>query len=414
MRDVIARIRAMEPAHRWLLFLLGATSFFDGYDRSIVALALKQIRESFGLSQSAASFWLTFLYLGAIPALWLTRRADRIGRRSVLIFCVVGYTITTGLTAFAPDIGTFVAMQLIGRLFLGAETAVIWTMAAEELPANDRGLGFGVLAMLSALGTGTAAILWGGVFEPAGVSWRVMYLIAVAPLALIGILRRGLPESKRFVALEHTASRWRDLLDSRTRRMFLLVLGTAFLFQLTAQAEIFAIDFLQTDRGLSATAASLMLVGAGLPAIPVMLVAGSLSDRYGRRTVGCGFGFLGLAGGIALFWMPGGIPVLAPALALSLIGQLGSWPIIAGYVTELFPTMVRAQATAWSALAKVAGITASFGLGGVLLALTGSLSPTMTILGIGPLVGMIVVFAAFPDTHGRELEETSIPVSTYA
>ena len=38
---------------------------------------------------------------------------------------------------------------------------------------------------------------------------------------------------------------------------------------------------------VAATAASLVLIGAGLPGIPLMVVAGALSDRYGRRLVGC-------------------------------------------------------------------------------------------------------------------------------
>jgi hypothetical protein len=32
---------------------------------------------------------------------------------------------------------------------------------------------------------------------------------------------------------------------------------------------------------------------------------------------------------------------------------------------------------------------------------------TASILAIGPVVGMIIVVTSFPDTHGRELEETS-------
>jgi putative MFS transporter len=189
------------------------------------------------------------------------------------------------------------------------------------------------------------------------------------------------------------------------------VLATAFLLQLTSQAEVFTIDFLQTDRGLSATASTLMLVGAGLPAIPLMVVAGSLSDRYGRRVVGFGAGAVSLVGALGLFWAPGGAPVLYVFLLLTLVGQLASWPVIAGYVTEMFPTTLRTQATAWSSVAKVGGVASSFALGGWLLTATGGLSMTVTILAIGPVIGTLIVVLAFPDTHGRELEETSaLPV----
>src|SRR5436309_513878 len=103
--------RRLPAETRVLLALLGVTSFFEGYDRGIVSLALKQIRESFQLTQGQASLWLTLLYVGALPALAITRYADRIGRRRLLMFSVTGYTIATGLTAAAPSIGAFVGCQ---------------------------------------------------------------------------------------------------------------------------------------------------------------------------------------------------------------------------------------------------------------------------------------------------------------
>jgi len=417
VKSARAAWRGLDHQHRVLLLLLGATSFFDGYDTSIVALALKQIRATFHLSQGSASLWLTFLYLGSLPALLVSRRADAIGRRRVLLWSMGFYTIATAATAAAPTMGAFVSLQFVARLFLHAESAIVWTIAAEELPAGARGFGFGVLGMNSALGVGFGAILFGGVLQPAGISWRVMYLVALPPLLLVAALRRRLPETKRFLSarsLGTLADRWHRIFNRRTKRALVLVLGTAFLFQLTAQATLFALDFLQTDRGLSATAASFVLVAAGVPGIPVMVAAGALSDRYGRRAVGCAFGLLGLAGAMAFFWLPGGVPVLLPSLMLVLIGQLGSFPVIAGYSAELFPTSLRSQATAWASVAKVSGSAASLALGGVLLRVTGGLPATTTVLALGPLVAIAIVALRFPDTHGRELEETSGDLSVVA
>jgi MFS transporter, putative metabolite:H+ symporter len=196
--SLLRRLRTLTPQQRTLLGLLGAATFFDGYDRSILEVALPQIRASFGVSQSAASWWIAALYLGAIPALLLARRADRNGRRQLLLVSIAGYTIATGLTALAPTIEFYVAFQFMARLFLIAENAVVWTLVAEELPAGARGLGFGLLAMNNALGVGAAAILYGGVLDPLDVSWRWMYAAGVPALVVVAILRRRLPESARF------------------------------------------------------------------------------------------------------------------------------------------------------------------------------------------------------------------------
>ena len=409
MIDAWRRARSLlDRSHWFLLWVLGATAYFDGFDRGIVELALPQIRDTFDLSQADASLWLVSLYLGAIPALALTRRADRVGRRSLLLWCVVGYTVATGMTAAAPSIATFAACQFVARLFINAESVIVWTMAAEEMPAGARGFAFGFLAMAEALGTGAGAILYGGVFDPAGISWRWMYVVGLPGLVFVFFMRRRLPESRRFVAARdegRLAARWREILEPPYRRWLVLVVMTAFLVELTTVGGVFVIDFLQTDRDISVTASNFMLVFAGLPAIPAMVIAGSLSDRYGRRWVGCGFAILGLIGGMGFLWLPGGIAVLLPFMSLTLIGSLGAWPTLGAFAQELFPTALRGQAGSWARMARVGGQAASLGLGAVLLNVTDSLPSTVTILGVGPVLAVVIFAVWFPDTHGRELEE---------
>ncbi|MEY2450637.1 MAG: transporter, putative metabolite:H+ symporter [Acidimicrobiaceae bacterium] len=402
-----ARKRGLTNDHIFLLGVLSAASFFDGYDGSIKALALTQIRESFDLTKAAASALFAVIFLGALPAMVITRQADRIGRRRLLIWSVFGYTTFSGLTALAPNTAWFGAFQFGQQLFLVAESAIVWTMAAEELPANSRGFGFGILGMNTALGTGFAAILYGGFLEPNGVSWRWLYVVSIPPLLLVAFLRRRLPESRRFEAARDQgklSERWHAILGPTVRRWLWLVVLTTFLTQLTQQASTFTIDFLETERGLSATAANFMLVFAGLPGIPIMVAAGALSDRFGRRFVGCGFALASVVGAVGFFWLPGGIPVLLPCMSLTIIGQLGAWPVLQTYTSELFPTGLRSSASSWANTAGVLGRSASLAIAAPLLAIT-SQSMTATVLGIGPLVAIILFAVAFPDTHGRELEE---------
>ena len=402
-----ARKRGLDDDQIFLLLVLGATSFFDGYDGSIKALALTQIRESFSLSKGEASALFAIIFLGALPAMVITRYADRVGRRRMLILSVLGYMVFSAVTAVAPNAGWFTASQFVQQLFLVAESAIVWTMAAEELPADARGFGFGVLGMNTALGTGFAAILFGGFFEPNGVSWRWLYIVSVPPLLLVAFLRRRLPESRRFEVTRDQgglAKRWHAILAPQWRRWLVLVVVTTFLTQLIQQASTFTIDFLQTDRGLSTASANFMLVAAGLPGIPIMIAAGGLSDRYGRRLVGCAFALASVLGAIGFFWLPGGIPVLLPCMMLTIVGQLGAWPVLQTYTSELFPTALRSSASSWANLAGVLGRSASLAIAAPLLAVF-SQSTTATLLGIGPLVAIVMFAVLFPDTHGRELED---------
>ena len=395
--------------HWFLLLVLGSTNFFDGYDRGIIAVALKQIRGSFHLSQTTASLYLGALYLGALPAVALTRSADRVGRRQLLIGALIGYTVATGLSAAAPNAPLFGVCQFVARFFITAEGAIVWTMAAEELPAGARGVGFGWLAMTSAVGVGVGALLFGAVISPLHLSWRLLYVAGVPPLFAIGWLRRKLPESRRFLRAKQEGSlaeSWRDIFAANYRRWLVLVLGTAFLAELVVQASSFALDFLQTQRHLSASTASFMLVAAGVPSIPLMVAAGALSDHYGRRLVGCAFAVVSVVGALGFFWIPAGPWVLLPFMSLALVGQAGFNPTFSAYTAELFPTSVRSQSTAWASVVRVAGDAASFGIAALLLYLTHNRFPlTVTVLGLGPLAAVALFWFKFPDTHGRELED---------
>lgn len=398
--------RLLEREHKFLLGVLGAASFFEGYDFNVVAVALPQIRETYGLSVEQASLWISLLFLGAIPAIFLTRKADRIGRRKLLIVSIAGYTVATGATAFAPSMGFFVLCQFTARLFLSAEGAIVWTMVAEELPAGARGLGFGWLAMLNALGTGLGSIIYAVALAPNGISWRWLYLIAVPPLIGISFLRRRLPESKRFLEARDSgnlAKQWHQILHQPHRRWIILVSLTALLGALTTQAGVFAIDFLQTDRGLSPTSSNLILVSAGALGIPVLLISGALSDRLGRKVVGCSFAMVGVAGSVGFFFMPGGAPILFLMIFISLVGQFGAWPTLNAFSTELFPTALRGQASAWATIFRVTGQFLSFFLTGLLIQSLGSLPRAVLVLGAGPVATIVIIAAFFPETKGKEL-----------
>lgn len=78
--------------------------------------------------------------------------------------------------------------------------------------------------------------------------------------------------------------------------------------------------------------------------------------------------------------------------------------------TEIYPTALRTQAGSFAALAKVAGQATSLGAGAMLLTATGSLSATTTVLGLGLLLSILIYAVAFPDTHGRELEDLTRPL----
>jgi putative MFS transporter len=402
--------RLLEPRHLKLLGLLGTASFFAGYDVNVIMVALPQLRQSFGLTQAQASNWIALVYLGALPALFFARRADRHGRRRLLLVSIAGYTVTTVAAAAAPTIVVFGICQLCARAFLVLDGTLTWTVLAEELPAGARGFGFGVLATLSALGAGTGALAWGLVLSPHHLSWRWLYVAATPVLLVVMFMRRRLPESSRFEAAASAgrlAASWRRLLRPPYGRLLVLVCATSALGNLLTQPSAFVIDFMQTQRHLSAAAASLILVGAGALAIPVLIGAGSISDRLGRKRIGCSFLALSVAGALWFFFLARDPFGLFAALAVTYVGQFGAWPTLGAFTTELFPTSLRALASSAAGIAGATGQSSSFLLAAVLIGVTGSLARSTALLAAGPLIALVIVAIRFPETASKELEETS-------
>src|SRR5262249_4400187 len=136
----------------------------------------------------------------ALLAFPVALMADRLGRRQVLLFTILAYTLCTGATALAPDATTFVACQFLARVFAAAETVIAVVVVAEEFEAAHRGWGVGALGALQACGAGVAALAFGFV-DRVPFGWRGLFALGLAPLVLVAYLRRSLSETTRFLEM---------------------------------------------------------------------------------------------------------------------------------------------------------------------------------------------------------------------
>src|SRR5207248_10317005 len=195
-----------SPAYlRVLLWLLLAATFFEGYDGAILALVLPAIRDTFNVPESELGISRALIELGLGVAFFLARAGDRWGRRKLLLWSVLGYTLMTTLTAFSWDLWSFTLFQGISRVFLGAEYAVAVTMIVEEFPKERRARVLGIFLMCSAIGAVAVAFLLLGGVDQGPLKWRTLYLIGVIPLLFLAVFRRRLKETRRFEEHQRTA-----------------------------------------------------------------------------------------------------------------------------------------------------------------------------------------------------------------
>jgi putative MFS transporter len=406
----LGRTPPFTKRQRRVFWIASTAGFFDQYDRALLSLALKQIQTGLKIAESQLGAVLSIIRLGYLLSLLMTPFADVFGRRRLLLYTVFGYTIFTGLIAIAPDARAFVAFEIIARAFAGAEAAIAMVIVAEEVDAAYRGWAIGLLGAVSNIGYGLAAIVFAFVnVIPYG--WRGLYAIALLPLVLIIPLRRVLPESARFEKEKLEGLRpvkiWEpvaQLYNAYPGRL-LTMLSIAFLSSMGGNAAGFLFPkFLQEAHHWSPGNVSSLVFFGGALGIIGSIVAGRLSDRYGRRVMGVAFMFLAPLLTIWMYTATGWS--IVPAWILETFFDVAAFMILNAYSAELFPTSYRSTAGSALAVAGTTGGALGLFFEGVLYNLTGSHARAVCYLTVFWIISPLIMWF-LPETSGRELEEIS-------
>ena len=400
----------LTPYHYKLFAFLGVATFFEGYDMLALAQLLPNLRADMGLDPSDAGLMVGVINAGTVLAYLLVRKADRWGRKRVLMITIAGYTIFTFLTALSVNVYMFTACQLLARIFLIGEWAVSMVYAAEEFPADRRGMVIGVLQAFASLGSVACAGLVPLLIQTS-LEWRLVYLVGAVPLVLLAVARRGLRESKRFAEREADLKEKPQPLTRifstpyRTRLLQMALIW--FLTYLCTQNAItFWKEFAVTERGMTDGEVGMSITIAAVASMPMVFASGKLLDVVGRRYGAVVIFLLTVLGVVGAYTLSGQVP-LTLALVFGIFGASAVLPVLNAYTTELFPTDLRSDAFAWSnnLLGRLGYVLSPIALGAVAEEI--GWGPTVASTGIFPLIALVLIFVLLPETSNQELEQTS-------
>ncbi|MGH9071127.1 MAG: MFS transporter [Acidimicrobiales bacterium] len=407
---------------RLLLVLLASASFFDGYDNEVSSLLLTNVQHSFGASVTTLGLIHIPIAAGQFVAFFAVFASDRIGRRPLLCWTILGYTAFTVATAFSFSIWAFAGFQFGAQTFTAAEFAVAVALVVEEFPAERRGRALGTLLAMAPLGAVAVGLLSAVHLQNGPYSWRPFYLVGVIPLLAVGLARRRLRESWRFSARRTLlfggglagAGRLRpkDLLSAwrPPHRHLLIAVGLLSFCQAlpVAVGTAWWPYYAEHTQHFSVTLVSIMFIAAAAFGIGGYYSSGRLMERIGRRPTAAIYVSLTIVFGIALFQVQGRV-VSFVALVGAVFFGLGIGPVLTAFATELFPTEIRAQAASWARnVFASAGMLIGPTLVGVLGAsggLIGSIGDTATLLVVVAVPGLWIIWRALPEARGRDLAE---------
>lgn len=379
------------------------------YGGTLLTQTVDYVATSYGATNAQLGVVTAITRVGTLVALVGGVLADRLGRRRVLLSALVLVSISTALTAAAPNLATFAVLQTLVRGGVNLAFAVAFIAAVEEAPEGSRTYTIAIVGIASGLGFAAGSVLL-PVADVAADAWRWLYAIGIVGLAFVPSVSRTLTETKRFdalVARNAPRGRVREVVDRRYGNRFLLLCLTGFLTAVFfAPQSQFTNRYLGDERNFSGLdILVLRAVTQALPALAATYIGGRLAESSGRRPIAF-WGLLVTAFGGAAYFSLGG-PLLWATLAIATAAEGLAGPALSAFGTELFPTEVRGTAGAGITVASVLGSATGLLLVGYLADPLGSVGYAAAVTAIAPLIVAVFLVGRLPEAKGKLLDDVS-------
>jgi SP family arabinose:H+ symporter-like MFS transporter len=420
-----------------------------GFDTAVIAGTTHALTALFHLSPSALGVTVAAALWGTMLAAALAGFAgDRYGRRDSLRILAILYLISALGCAFAWNWDAVVLFRFIGGLGIGGSSVLAPMYIAEIAPAKWRGRLVGLfqinivtgilLAYLSNYAIGRAGL---GALE-----WRWKFGIASIPAALFFVMLFSIPRSPRWLASKGRVDEARQVLKAITNENYeqelqeivasidlehghgkdslftwkyrfpiFLAVTIAMFNQLSGiNAILYYLNDIFERAGFSKVSGDLQAVAIGATNLLFTLVAMSVIDKIGRKTlllVGA-VGTAGCLAGVSAIFLSGKHEGI---LIWLLVGYIAFFAFSQGaviwvYLSEVFPTRVRGKGqglgtfTHWLMNALISGFFP------VMAAASGAYP--FVFFALMMVLQFFVVLFIYPETKGISLEEMQRKLST--
>jgi len=186
------------PAINWVIApVVALAAFMEIMDISIANVALPHIAGALSSSQNESTWVLTsYLVTNAIImpiSGWL---ANTFGRKRLFLTCIAGFTTSSLLCGFAPNLPSLIALRALQGATGGGLQPVGQAILADSFPPEKRGMASAIYGVAAVVAPTLGPTLGGWLTD--SYSWRWIFLINVpVGIALLGLVQALIKEPAR-------------------------------------------------------------------------------------------------------------------------------------------------------------------------------------------------------------------------
>lgn len=421
--------------HLGLYTLVVLGQMFDGFGISAIGYALGGIIHTFHLTPAQAGFLASASFYGLVVGAFLIGPlTDRIGRKKGMLLAISIYAVFSLLCAIAPSYSALWWFRAIQGVGLGMEIPVAGTYVAEFMPTRYRGR----LLIFSTFFWAGSTVLAGflAIALVPHYGWRSLFWMGAIPTLLVFAVWAGLPESVRYLVQHrrldeaHRIVNWLSTVPEAAGATLAgqpvaeatqpVPLGRIFVGKYARlTAGIWMIEFIAgiVLYGLSSWLPTIFLrMGFGqahsfLFAATITgsgalgsLIGGLLVNTVGFRRA-LTFGHL-LGGVFLMIWAfaHGTTSIILLGAAAALFG-VGAGGVAFAYLSQLYPTALRATGVAWGGLWQRGGGIVAPPIIGILIGLNTPPVVFFFFLGVLWVVNAVISWTMTHEVVGKPLEQ---------
>ncbi len=372
----------------------------EGLDIQAAGIAAAGIREHFALDSSQLGVFFSAGILGLLPgALVGGRFADRIGRKTVLVWSVAVFAVFTLCTVWVNSFYSLLLVRFLAGAGLGAAMPLLITLASEAVSPEKRGRAVGLMYCGMPVG---AAILSYIASLDFGSNWKnIFYLGGLLPIIVLPIMIKFLPESREFLKAQTRAeddttapATFQDLFNRHNLMRTGLIWVSYFFTLMVVYIMLSWLPSLFMELGFSRKEGSTAQFYFMLSATVGTVILGMLTDRWKKAYV-----ILLMYGGIlaGLFALNAAASLTQMYLASALVGAfvIGCQGVLYAFGSIVYPTELRGTGVGMASAVGRIGAMLGPTIAGQLLAAgfgaTGVVSAAIPCIVISALLMLILV-----------------------